>query len=56
MCQEHIEAGTAVSELLDEAKKAAWRSVDITKQLLTFARKQTVTPRIINLNDTIGGR
>ena len=53
MCQEHIEVGTAVSELLDEAKNAAWRSVDITKQLLAFARKQTYTPRIINLNDTI---
>ncbi len=32
---------------------AARRSTDITRQLLIFARKQTVTPRILDLNATI---
>jgi signal transduction histidine kinase len=36
-----------------EIQKAARRSADLTKQLLAFARKQTVTPEVINLNDTI---
>ena len=40
---------------LKEIEKAARRSADLTRQLLAFARKQTVTPQIINLNDTIEG-
>ena len=38
---------------LEEIRKAANRSADITRQLLTFARKQTVAPKVIELNETI---
>jgi len=38
---------------LNEIQKAATRSADITKQLLAFARKQTISPRKIDLNDTV---
>jgi PAS domain S-box-containing protein len=34
---------------------AARRSADLTRQLLAFARKQTIIPRILNLNDTLSG-
>ncbi len=40
---------------LEEIQKAAMRSADLTRQLLTFARKQTVTPRVLDLNQTIEG-
>ena len=40
---------------LDEIYKAADRSTGIVKQLLTFARKQIVSPIIIDLNDTVSG-
>ncbi len=40
---------------LEEIRKAAVRSADITRQLLAFARKQTVAPKVIDLNDTIEG-
>ncbi len=40
---------------LVEIEKAARRSADLTRQLLTFARKQTVTPRVLDLNQTIEG-
>ncbi len=40
---------------LNEIKKAANRSADLTRQLLAFARKQTVTPKRINLNETVEG-
>jgi len=40
---------------LQEIRKAAQRSADLTRQLLTFARKQTVTPRVLDLNDTVHG-
>ncbi|MBW1780240.1 MAG: PAS domain-containing protein [Deltaproteobacteria bacterium] len=38
---------------LQEILKAAQKSSGLTKQLLAFARKQTVRPRVIDLNQTI---
>jgi two-component system cell cycle sensor histidine kinase/response regulator CckA len=40
---------------LQEIRKAAQRSADLTRQLLAFARRQTVSPRVLDLNDTIAG-
>lgn len=34
---------------------AAERSADLTRQLLAFARRQTITPKVIDLNETIEG-
>ena len=36
-------------------RKAAERSADLTRQLLAFARKQTIAPKVIDLNDTVEG-
>jgi PAS domain S-box-containing protein len=38
---------------LAEIRKAALHSADLTRQLLAFARKQTVAPKVIDVNDTI---
>jgi C4-dicarboxylate-specific signal transduction histidine kinase len=38
---------------LKEIQKAAKRSADITKQLLAFARKETISPKQLDLNDTV---
>ncbi len=38
-----------------EIRKAAMRSADLTRQLLAFARKQTVAPRVLDLNETVEG-
>jgi PAS domain S-box-containing protein len=38
-----------------EVRKAAERSADLTRQLLAFARKQTIAPKVLDLNDTVGG-
>ena len=40
---------------LKEIEKAAQRSADLTRQLLAFARKQTVAPKILDLNEIIDG-
>ncbi len=40
---------------LAEIGKAAMRSADITRQLLAFARKQTVAPKVLDLNETVEG-
>jgi PAS domain S-box-containing protein len=37
-----------------EIKNAAQRSAGLTRQLLGFARKQTVAPVVLNLNETVG--
>lgn len=38
---------------LDGILKAAHRSAELTRQLLGFARRQTVTPRVLNLNELV---
>ena len=40
-------------EHLDQIHKAAEHSADIVRQLLAFARKQTVSPQVIDLNNTV---
>ena len=42
-----------LKEDLEEILKAARRSTDLTQQLLAFARKQTVLPRLLDLNETV---
>jgi len=40
---------------LEEIRAAAGRSADLTRQLLAFARQQTVAPRLLDLNETVEG-
>ncbi len=40
---------------LQEILTAAQRSADLTRQLLAFARRQTVSPKVLDLNDTVTG-
>jgi len=39
---------------MQEIFQAGKRSADLTRQLLAFARQQTVSPQVVNLNDIIG--
>ena len=38
---------------LEEIRSAANRSADLTRQLLAFARKQTIEPVVLDLNETV---
>jgi PAS domain S-box-containing protein len=38
---------------IEEIRKAAERSSDLTRQLLAFARKQTIETKVLNLNEII---
>jgi PAS domain S-box-containing protein len=40
-------------EYLADADKAADSATSLTRQLLTFSRKQVIDPRVINLNDVL---
>jgi two-component system cell cycle sensor histidine kinase/response regulator CckA len=47
--------GTTLHSSLQGIRKAAERSADLTRQLLAFARKQTIDPKVLDLNATIEG-
>jgi PAS domain S-box-containing protein len=53
LAMEQIDPARPVFKDLEEIRSAANRSADITRQLLTFARKQTVAPKVIDLNETL---
>ncbi|HOW96471.1 MAG TPA: CHASE4 domain-containing protein [Kiritimatiellia bacterium] len=55
MAMESIEPGQPLLENLQEILTAARRSADLTRQLLAFARKQTITPRVLDVNETVAG-
>jgi PAS domain S-box-containing protein len=40
---------------LQHIQEAAERSAGLTRQLLGFARRQTIQPRLLDLNETVGG-
>ena len=40
---------------LNDIHKAAGRSANLTRQLLAFARKQTIAPKVLDLNETVEG-
>lgn len=39
---------------LQEIRQAAQHSADLTRQLLAFARKQTIAPRVLDINGAVG--
>ena len=47
--------GSPVRENLEEIHKCATRSADLTRQLLAFARRQTASPVVLDLNETVEG-
>ena len=55
MCQEELGAEHRLNKWLQEILDAATRSASLTKKLLGFARKQSVIPKEIDLNDCVSG-
>jgi len=52
---ERVDSTGPLHNDLVNIQSAAQRSADLTRQLLAFARKQTVAPKALNLNDTVAG-
>ena len=55
MAMEQVDPAQPLHTNLQEIGKAAKRSSDLTCQLLAFARKQTVSPKILDMNETVTG-
>ncbi|MBI5380335.1 MAG: PAS domain-containing protein [Opitutae bacterium] len=55
LLQEAVPPTDPLRENVEEIQKAAQRSADLTRQLLAFARKQTISPQVIDLNNAVFG-
>ena len=55
MALEKVDPTDSLHGDLVNIRTSAQRSADLTRQLLAFARKQTVAPKVLNLNDTVVG-
>ncbi|HYA88218.1 MAG TPA: PAS domain S-box protein, partial [Nitrospirota bacterium] len=50
-----LDQTSPVRDDLQKIQEAAQRSADLTRQLLAFARKQTIVPKVLGLNETVKG-
>ncbi|MFH2067392.1 MAG: PAS domain S-box protein [Pseudomonadota bacterium] len=55
MTLEEIDLSTPAYAQLQEIYTSAQRSAELTRHLLAFAQKQTISPKILDLNKTISG-
>ncbi len=55
LAMRHLPPDQPAHESLLEVRKAAERSADLTRQLLAFARKQTIAPKVLDLNEVVEG-
>lgn len=55
MARAELPPGSMLHEQLSAIIDAAERSASITRQLLAFARKQTLAPKVVDLNDAVEG-
>jgi PAS domain S-box-containing protein len=55
MVLDEIAPGEPFHHDVMEMKRAAQRSADLTRQLLAFARGQTISPKVLDLNETAAG-
>ncbi|MBF0228445.1 MAG: response regulator [Desulfamplus sp.] len=53
MAMDNLDPSAPIFDELKEIKDAAQRSANLTRQLLAFARKQTITPTVLDLNETV---
>ncbi len=55
MAMEKVDPDQPLYTHLTEIHSATERSADLIRQLLAFARKQTIAPRVLDLNETVEG-
>lgn len=55
LARRQMDPSNPLSVHLREIRKAAERSADLTRQLLAFARKQAILPKVLDLNETLEG-
>ncbi len=54
LCRDEVAPDSPARGWLSEISTVTLRSADLVRQLLGFARRQMVVPRVLDLNDTVG--
>ncbi|MFO7877741.1 MAG: PAS domain S-box protein [Desulfovermiculus sp.] len=54
MAMERLDPSQPVRDNLQEIQNAAQRSTNVVRQLLAFARRQTIAPQVLDLNKIVG--
>ncbi len=52
---DRISPASPIRECLDEIQNSAQRAADMTRQLLGFARQQTIMPKVLDFNESVEG-
>ncbi len=52
---DQLPPGSPLADQIREIRQAAEHSAELTRQLLAFARKQPISPQVLDLNETIAG-
>jgi PAS domain S-box-containing protein len=55
LAMEQIGPNEQLYTSLEEIQRAAERSANLTRQLLAYARRQAVAPKVVDLNETVQG-
>ncbi|MEE4136567.1 MAG: PAS domain S-box protein [Desulforhopalus sp.] len=55
MALNHIDPAVPLYASLQAVQQAGQRSAALIRQLLAFARKQTIAPKVIDINETVAG-
>ena len=55
LCLDRLPGDHPVRGYLNAIVSTSQRSADLTRQLLAFARKQTIEPKVLDLNDAMAG-
>ncbi len=55
LLRDEMDGDKTLKDKVDEIYKAASRSAEFTRQLLAFARKQTIIPKVVDLNQILDG-
>ena len=53
LAMQDLPPDSPLRENLEEIQKCTERSTDLTRQLLAFARRQTIAPKVLDLNATV---
>lgn len=55
LLEDQLSDDAAAVEDVREIRKAGQRAADLTRQLLTFSRKEAIHPRVVRLGDVVAG-